>query len=81
MLALELPEEVEQRFHEVVRTQYHGNVKEAMISLLQLYDRYGWKIQFRDDVESIRTEVRRQGGISEDAIDEAISTYRQGQSV
>ena len=80
MLALELPKEVEQHFQEVVRTHYHGDVQEAMISLLRLYDRYGWKEQFREDVESIRAEVRRHGGVSEDAIDEAIATYRRGQS-
>lgn len=80
MLALELPKEVEQHFQEVVRTQYHGDVQEAMISLLRLYDRYGWKEQFREDVESIRVEVRRHGGISEDAIDDAIAAYRRGKS-
>ena len=81
MLTLELPKEVEQHFHKVVRTQYHGDAQEAMISLLRLYDRYGWKEQLWDDVESIRTEVHRQGGVSEETIDEAISRYRRRSSV
>lgn len=80
MLALELPQEVEQHFQEVVQTRYHGNVQEAVMSLLRLHDRYGWKEQFREDVEAIRTDVRQQGGISEKTIDEAIATYRRRQS-
>ncbi len=81
MLAIELPKEVEQRFQEVVQIRYHGNVKKAMMSLLRLHDRYGWKEQLREDVESVRTEVRQQGGISDEAIDEAVSTYRRGQFI
>jgi len=77
MLAIELPKEVEQHFQKVVQTQYHGDVQEAIVSLLRLHDQYGWKKQFRDDVESVRAEVRQHGGISEDAIDEAIATYRR----
>ncbi len=81
MLAIELPKEVEQHFQEVVQIRYHGNVQKAMVSLLRLHDRYGWKEQLREDVESVRTEVRQQGGVSDEAIDEAISTYRRGQSI
>ena len=77
MLALELPKEVEQHFQEVVRTRYHGDAQEAMASLLRLHDRYGWKEQFRADVKSVRADVHRQGGISDEAIDEAISRYRR----
>lgn len=80
MLALKLPKDVEQHFQEVVRTQYHGDVEEAMISLLRLYERYGWQEQLREDVESIRAEVRRCGGTSEAAIDDAIAAYRRGRS-
>lgn len=78
MLALELPKEVEQHFYEVVRTRYHGDAQEAMISLLRLYDLYGWKEQLRNDVTAVRAEVQRQGGISDEAIDEAILQYRRG---
>ncbi len=81
MLALKLPKEVEQQFQEVVQTRYHGNVHEAMVSLLRLHDRYGWKEQLCKDVESVRTEVRQQGGISDETIDEAITTYRRRQSI
>jgi hypothetical protein len=80
MLTLKLPKGVEQHFQEVVRTQYHADVEEAMIALLRLYERYGWKEQLREDVESIRAEVRRRGGISEAAIDDAIAAYRRGRS-
>ncbi|MCP4399955.1 MAG: hypothetical protein GY801_21940 [bacterium] len=81
MLALEVSKEIEQHFHEVVQTRYHGDVQEAMMSLLRLYDRYGWKEQLRNDVESIRAEVHRQGGISDDAVDDAIAQYRRRSSV
>ena len=81
MLALELPKEIEQHFHEVVETRYHGDAQKAMMSLLRLYDRYGWKEQLRDDVESVRAEVHHQGGISEDVIDDAIARYRKGTAV
>ena len=74
-------------FHHQVLLGVVGHVKplgprlegaqEAMISLLRLYDRYGWKEQLRNDVESVRAEVQRQGGVSEDTIDEAISRYRR----
>ncbi len=81
MFAFNLPEEDEQHFQEVVQIRYHGNVQDAMASLLRLHDRYGWKEQLREDVESVRTEVRRQAGISDKAIDEAISTYRRRRSI
>ncbi len=80
MLALHLPKEVEQRFQDVVQTRYHGNVQDASVSLLRLHDRYGWKERLRQNVESIRAEVRQQGGISKESIDEAITNYRRGNS-
>lgn len=79
MLAIDLPKEVEQHFYDVVNTRYHGNIQEAMMSLLQLHDRYGWKEQFRKDVEAIRTEVRQHGGVKEEAIEKAIAAYRRRQ--
>ena len=80
MLTLELPTEIEQHFQELVRTKYHGDIQMAVRSLLNLYDKYGWKEQLREDVETIRSEVTRQGGISSATIDEAITTYRTQQS-
>jgi len=45
--------------------------------LLRLHDKYGWKEQLREDVEAIRAEVRRKRGITSQAIDDAINTYRK----
>lgn len=76
MLSIELPTDVEQHLKEVVQKSYHGNIQVAISSFLRLHEKYGWKEQFRKDVEAIRAEVRRQGGISSQAIDNAITRYR-----
>jgi hypothetical protein len=77
MLSIELPTELEHRFRDVVQKSYHGNIQVAIASLLHLHEKYGWKEQLRQDVETIRAEVRRIGGISSKAIDEAINRYRE----
>lgn len=77
MLTLELPTDLEEHFQEIVQNQYHGNIPRAVSSLLRLYDKYGWKEQLREDIDAIRDEVFRQGGISSETIDEAIVTYRK----
>ncbi|MBC8231351.1 hypothetical protein H8E77_17505 [bacterium] len=77
MLTIDLSTEIEQHFEEVVQKNYNGNVQEAIASLLRLHDKYGWKEQLREDVEAIRAEVRRKGGITSQAIDDAINTYRK----
>ena len=76
MLSLELPTDIEQHLKEVVQKSYHGNVQVAITSFLRLHEKYGWKEQFREDVEAIRAEVRRQGGVSSKTIDDAIIRYR-----
>jgi hypothetical protein len=48
-----------------------------MKAFLKLHEKYGWKEQFLEDVKSIRAEVRRRGGIKEEAIEDAIQRYRR----
>jgi hypothetical protein len=45
--------------------------------VLKLHEKYGWKEQLHEEVKSIRDEVRRQGGIKEKAIDDAVARYRK----
>ena len=77
MLSLELSKEVEQHFREVVQKCYQGNIQVAIASLLKLHDKYAWKEQLREDVETIRTEVRKKGGINSQTIGNAITRYRK----
>jgi hypothetical protein len=42
-----------------------------------LHEQYGWKEQFLKDIEAIREEVRRRGGIKAKTIDDAIKKYRK----
>ncbi|MCK4766286.1 MAG: hypothetical protein KAW12_29090 [Candidatus Aminicenantes bacterium] len=42
-----------------------------------MHKKYRWKEQLIEDVESIRAEVRRKGGISSKDIDQAIKKYRK----
>ena len=77
MLSLDLPTDIEQHLQEVVQKSYNGNLQVAITSLLRLHEKYGWKEQFREDIEAIRSEVRRKGGISSTAIDDAIIRYRK----
>ena len=77
MLSLELSNDVEQHFREVVQKSYQGNIQVAITSLLRLHDKYAWKEQFREDVETIRTEIRKKGGIDSQTIDNAVARYRK----
>lgn len=76
MIALNLPISLEKHFREVVRESYDGNLQVAIAAFLQLHDKYGWKEQLRQDVQAVRREVRRRGGIKAKAIDTAIQKYR-----
>lgn len=80
MITIELPTDVERHLNEVVKKSYHGDLLTAMTSFLRLYEKYGWKEQLRQDVNAIRGEVRRQGGVSEEAIDDAVIRYRKEQA-
>ncbi|MBM3236172.1 hypothetical protein FJZ31_07715 [Candidatus Poribacteria bacterium] len=77
MLSIDLPTELEHQLIEVIQKSYHGNIQVAIASLLHLHKKYGWKEQLLQDVETIRAEVCRTGGISSKAIDEAINRYRK----
>lgn len=77
MLSLELSTETEKQFREVVQKSYHGNIQIAVASLLKLHDKYGWKERLREDVEAIRSEVRRKGGIDSQTIGNAVAKYRK----
>ncbi|MDQ1350988.1 MAG: hypothetical protein QG657_1290 [Acidobacteriota bacterium] len=63
MLSIDLPKDIEKDFVDVVQNSYSGNVKLAITSLLKLHEKYRWKDQLSEDVESIRSEIRRKGGI------------------
>jgi flavodoxin len=82
MLSINLRADIENRFINVVQENYNGNLQNAIASFLKLQEKYGWKEQLFEDVTTIRAEVRRKGGISSAAIDEAIKKYRnhQGES-
>lgn len=77
MISIDLPATLEKRFWKVVRDSYHGDLQAAMKAFLKLHEKYGWKEQFLEDVKSIRLEVRRQGGVEEEAIEDAIQRYRR----
>ena len=77
MVSLRLPAETERRFQEVVQKDYSGDVAVAVAALLELHDKYGWKEQLLQDVESVRAEVRRQGGVTADGIGKAVKAYRR----
>lgn len=76
MISIDLPTTVEKQFLEVVQNGYKGNLQTAITALLKLYKKYGWKEQLREDINSVRDEVRRKGGIKSEVIDNAIKRYR-----
>jgi len=77
MLSIELPSDIEKKLNNVVQQSYNGNLQFAIISFLKLHEKYGWKEQLLQDVESIRSEVRRKGGIKSKEIDAAVRRYRK----
>ena len=77
MISIELSPAVEKQFLNVVQNNYHGDLQTAISGLLKLHAKYGWKEQLRRDVNSVRYEVRRKGGITSEAIDNAINRYRK----
>ncbi|MDI6793348.1 MAG: hypothetical protein QME81_10860 [bacterium] len=76
MISIDLPTTVEEQFLEVVQDGYKGNLQIAITALLKLHKKYGWKEQLWEDVNSVRAEVRRKGGIKLEIIDDAIKRYR-----
>jgi hypothetical protein len=77
MVSLDLSPMLEKRLKRVVQDHYQGDLQAAISAFLVLHEKYGWKEQLRQDVEAIRTEVRRQGGIRQRTIDDAIKQYRK----
>jgi hypothetical protein len=77
MLSVELPKTVERQLRDVVQKSYQGDIQIAIVAFLKLHEKYGWKEQFLKDVEAIREEVRRRGGIKAKTIDAAIKKYRK----
>ncbi|MCB0063364.1 MAG: hypothetical protein KDE19_14685 [Caldilineaceae bacterium] len=77
MLSLELPPLLEQKFKKVVQDSYQGDSQAAISALLQLHAKYGWKEQLNQDVTVIRKKVHQSGGVSEQAIEDAIQRYRE----
>jgi len=53
----------------------------AVTCFLKLHDKYGWKEQLLSDVQSVRLEVIQNGGITLQAIDEAVDAYRNAISM
>ncbi|HAO20807.1 MAG TPA: hypothetical protein DCQ37_10305 [Desulfobacteraceae bacterium] len=76
MVSIELSPIVEKNFLEVVHSTYNGDIQQAITALLNLHKKYGWKEQLRADVDSVRTEVRKRGGIRAESVDNAIEKYR-----
>lgn len=77
MLSVELPKTVEKQFWNVVQSSYQGNMKIAILAFLELHEKYGWKEQLLKDVQSIRSEACRKGGINAKTIDAAVKKYRK----
>lgn len=77
MISVDLPTTLEKHLIDVVQDSYDGDLPAAIAALLELHEKYGWKAQLLTDVESVRSEVRKKGGIKAEAIDDAIKKYRQ----
>jgi len=45
MLSIELPADIEKRLKSVIQKSYRGDLPFAIVSLLKLHEKYGWKEQ------------------------------------
>jgi hypothetical protein len=77
MISIELPKPLEKHLRNVIQESYHGDMQVAIKVFLQLHEKYGWKEQLLKDVKSVRSEVRRRGGIKQKSINDAIRRYRK----
>jgi flavodoxin len=77
MLSVKLPKTLEKQLREVVQKNYQGDLQVAIVAFLRLQKKYGWKEQFLKDIEAIRDEVRRRGGIKAKTINAAVKKYRK----
>lgn len=80
MLSINLPEDIEKHLGDVVQDSYNGNLQSAISSFLKLHEKYRWKEQLLEDVESIRSEVRKNGGIRSKEISNAIKIHKKNKS-
>ena len=78
MIAMELSKPLEKHLRNVIQENYQGDMQVAIKVFLQLHEKYGWKEQLLADVKSVRSEVRRRGGIKQKKINDAIKKYRKG---
>lgn len=76
-ISIDLPSDLEKHFQEIVQGNYGGDLQAAIKGLMELHDRYGWKEQLREDVDAVRQEVRRSGGIKSDRIAQTVRKYRK----
>jgi hypothetical protein len=77
MISIELSPDIEKQLLGIIRDSYDGNTQNAIVTLLKLHRKYGWKEQLRQNVDSVRAEVRRRGGIRSEDIGNAIKRYRR----
>lgn len=77
MISIQLPKPLEKHLRNVIQENYNGDMQVAIKVFLQLHEKYGWKEQLLIDVKSVRSEVRRRGGIKQKTIDSAIKRYRK----
>ncbi|MBF0102580.1 MAG: hypothetical protein HQK77_16895 [Desulfobacterales bacterium] len=76
MLAVNLSKHLEKQFFSIVQDNYEGDYESAIIDFIKLHKKYGWKEQLLKDVKSVRSEIKKQGGINQKKIDTAIKNYR-----
>jgi len=77
MLSVNLSKPLEKHFQDVVQISFKGDSEAAIAAFLNLHEKYGWKEQLLRDVRSVRSEMRRKGGIKEKNIEDAIKKYRR----
>ena len=60
-----------------MRDDYNGDLQAEITSFLKLHEKFAWKKQLREDIESIRSEVRLKGAVKAETINETIKKYRK----
>jgi hypothetical protein len=78
MLSIEIPVKLEKQFWHVVQDSYQGDIQKALMTFLYLHEKYGAKEQLLRDVQAVRSEVKKRGGITQKKIAETVHRYRKG---